>query len=118
MVGSGERFNTAVTVTCTVGLVIVLQRMRALQRQVDTLAELVRGQETSLQWLTQRMETPVIRVSFSGSIHPHTTYPHIVPVLLLCPPLHQPWPRQASGDPAASKGLSLPPPVRCASRQR
>ena len=92
MVGSGERFNTAVTVTCTVGLVIVLQRMRALQRQVDTLAELVRGQETSLQWLTQRMETPVIRVSFSGSIRPHTAYPHSVPVLLLCPPLHQPWP--------------------------
>ena len=85
MVGSGERFNTAVTVTCTVGLVIVLQRMRALQRQVDTLAELARGHETSLQWLTQRMETPVIR---------------------------------ASGDPAASKGLSLPPPVsRGISRQ-
>lgn len=63
MVGSGERFNAAVTVTCTVGLVIVLQRMRALQRQVDALAELSRGHETSLQWLTQRMETPVISAS-------------------------------------------------------
>ena len=60
----GERFNTTVTVTCAVGLVIVLQRLRALQRQVDTLAELARGHETSLQWLTQRMETPVIRVGF------------------------------------------------------
>lgn len=63
MVGSGERFNAAVTATCTVGLVIVLQRMRALQRQVDALAELSRGHETSLQWLTQRMETPVISAS-------------------------------------------------------
>ena len=117
MVGSGERFNAAVTVTCTVGLVIVLQRMRALQRQVDALAELSRGHETSLQWLTQRMETPVISVSLSGS-KPELSYPRAVPVLLLCPPPHQPWLWQASADPASSKGLSLPPPVRCALRQR
>ena len=78
MVGSGERFNAAVTVTCTVGLVIVLQRMRALRREVDTLAELVRGHETSLQWLTQRMETPVISVSLSD---PSPNCPN----LMLCP---------------------------------
>ena len=76
--GSGERFNTAVTVTCTVGLVIVLQRMRALRREVDTLAELVRGHETSLQWLSQRMETPVIRVSF-------WVFTLTLPILTLCP---------------------------------
>lgn len=50
-------FAAAVSVGAAVGLVFVLRRLRALERRVLELTEVVQGHETSLQWLTQRMET-------------------------------------------------------------
>ena len=56
-VARAASFAAAVSVGAAVGLVFVLRRLRALERRVLELTEVVQGQETSLQWLTQRMET-------------------------------------------------------------
>ena len=100
MVVSGASFDTAVTVTCAVGLVIVLRRLHALQKQVETLNDLVQGHETSVQWLTQRLEPP-LRVCLPTS----------VPLQAVGLTSLVPLPQAAEDAAASHKGLPLPPAV-------